>query len=144
MNNMRTIIVMALLLAAPGLQADPAVPPGPSGPDVIGQHLYPPDLVMRFAGEIALDDRQRNAIKEAVRTAQSRFTDLQFDMQSEAERLVRLLQARPVDENAVLAQVDRVLGLERDIKKAQLSLLVRIKNLLNPAQQEKLNALRGG
>ena len=38
----------------------------------------------------------------------------------------------------MLAQVDRILALEREIKKAQISLLVRIKNILTPAQQAKL------
>jgi hypothetical protein len=32
--------------------------------------------------------------------------------------------------------------MEREVKKAQLSLLVRIKNLLTPAQQDKLAELR--
>jgi hypothetical protein len=42
----------------------------------------------------------------------------------------------------VLAQADKVMNLEREIKKTHLSLLVRIKNLLTAAQQEKLTALR--
>jgi len=63
-------------------------------------------------------------------------------MQGEAEKLVRLLNARPVGENAVLAQVDQVLNRERDIKKAQISLLVRIKNMLRDDQQNKLMELR--
>lgn len=112
------------------------------GPDPIAENLFPPDLVMRYASDITLDDRQRSAIKEAVQKAQSRFMDLQFDLQPEAEKMVRLLQARPVDEAAVLAQADKVMSLEREIKKAQLSLLVRIKNQLTAAQQEKLAALR--
>jgi Spy/CpxP family protein refolding chaperone len=69
---------------------------------------------------------------------------MQWDMQSEAEKLVQLLKARPVDENAVLAQVDQVLNREREIKKAQISLLIRIKNLLTDAQQNKLIELRRG
>ena len=119
----------------------PAQAEGP-GPDPIAETLFPPDLVMRHASDIALDDSQRSAIREAVQKAQSRFTDLQFDLQPEAERMVRLLQARPIDEAAVLAQADKVMSLEREIKKAHLSLLVRIKNQLTAAQQEKLAALR--
>ena len=42
----------------------------------------------------------------------------------------------------VLAQVDKVLSLEREVKKAQLSLLIRIKNLLTDAQQGRLAELR--
>jgi len=67
---------------------------------------------------------------------------MQWDMQSETEKLVQLLKARPVDESAVLAQVDQVLNREREIKKAQISLLVRIKNQLTEEQQNKLMELR--
>ena len=112
------------------------------GHDPMAEHVFPPELVMRHAGDLALDERQRNAIKEAVQKAQSRFVDFQFDLQGEAERMVKLLQARPVDEAAVLAQADKVMGLEREVKKTHLALLVRIKNLLTPAQQERLAALR--
>ena len=55
---------------------------------------------------------------------------------------MQLLKARPVDESAVLAQVDQVLNREREIKRAQISLLVRIKNQLNETQQNKLMELR--
>jgi Spy/CpxP family protein refolding chaperone len=63
-------------------------------------------------------------------------------MQAEQEKLVLLLKARPVEENAVLAQIDKVLDREREIKKTQILLLVRIKNQLTPAQQNKLTELR--
>jgi Spy/CpxP family protein refolding chaperone len=112
------------------------------GSDPIAEHVFPPELVMRHAAELRVDERQRAAIKEAVVKAQGRFVDMQFDLQGEAERMVKLLQAHPVDEAAVLAQADKVMGLEREVKKTQLALLVRIKNLLTPAQQEKLSGLR--
>jgi len=108
----------------------------------MAQSLFPPELVMRYSQEINLDEGQSKAIKEAIQKSQTKFLDMQWDMQGEAEKLVRLLNARPVDENAVLAQVDQVLNRERDIKKAQISLLVRIKNMLRDDQQNKLMELR--
>jgi len=107
--------------------------------DPIAQNLFPPELVMKYRQEINLDEGQSKALKEAIQKAQAKFLDLQWDAQSETEKLVQLLKARPVDENAVLAQV---LNREREIKKAQISLLVRIKNLLTDAQQNKLMELR--
>jgi Spy/CpxP family protein refolding chaperone len=112
------------------------------GDDPIARAVFPPDLVMKHSQEINLDERQRAAIKEQVQKAQAQATDAQFDLQGESQRLVRLLQARPVDETAVLAQVDKVLALERQVKRTQILLLVRIKNLLTEAQQAKLTELR--
>src|SRR5258708_1092053 len=110
--------------------------------DPIAQALYPPELVMKYHQEINLEEGQARAIKEAIQKAQTKFLDMQWDMQSEAEKLIKLLKAHPVDEQAVLAQMDQVLNREREIKKAQISLLVHIKNLLSEPQQNKLTELR--
>jgi Spy/CpxP family protein refolding chaperone len=125
-----------LLLALPISRAG-AETPAP-GDDPLARHLFPPERVMGHAQEIGLDDAQRNAIRKEVQKAQSRFLDLQFDLQTEMETLVRLVQENKVEESKVLAQLDRVLALEKEIKKTQISLLVRIKNALTPAQQAKL------
>ncbi|HZE80280.1 MAG TPA: periplasmic heavy metal sensor [Candidatus Polarisedimenticolia bacterium] len=110
--------------------------------DPIAQALFPPELVMKYRQEINLDEGQSKAMKEAIQKAQTKFLDMQWDMQSEAEKLIKLLKARPVDESAVMAQMDQVLNREREIKKAQISLLVHIKNLLSEPQQNKLTELR--
>jgi hypothetical protein len=57
------------------------------------------------------------------------------------ERLVSLLKQSKVDEKQTASQLDKVLGAEREIKRAQLMLLVRIKNNLTPAQQTQLREL---
>jgi len=110
--------------------------------DPVAQAVFPPELVMKYRQEINLDDNQSRAMKEAIQKAQSKFLDLQWDMQSEQQKLVQLLKAQPVDEAATLAQLDRVLNQEREVKKAQISLLIRIKNLLSDKQQAKLRELR--
>jgi Spy/CpxP family protein refolding chaperone len=74
---------------------------------------------------------------------QLKVVDLQWKMQDEAQKLTELVEGARVDEAQTLAQVDRVLGIEREIKRAHMALLVRIKNLLTPEQQEALrNAKR--
>jgi Spy/CpxP family protein refolding chaperone len=110
--------------------------------DPVAQAVFAPELVMKYRQEINLDETQYRAMKEAIQKAQSKFLDLQWDMQAEQQKLVQLLKAQPVDEAAALAQVDRLLNEEREVKKAQLSLLIRIKNLLTDAQQAKLSELR--
>jgi Spy/CpxP family protein refolding chaperone len=141
-------LVAWLALAAAGAAAtaaetDAGAPPAPApADDPIAQNVFPPELIMKHGGEIGLDAQQRGAIKEAVQQAQSKFLDAQWEMQEEGGKMVRLLQARPVDEKAVLAEMDRILDFERQIKRAQISLLVRLKNLLTPAQQARLADLR--
>ena len=50
-------------------------------------------------------------------------------------------QGRP-DESKTLAQQDKILNLEREIKRAQITLLIRIKNSLTPEQQSKLREIK--
>jgi len=116
--------------------------PAPPADDPLAQTLFEPELVMKFRQEINLDDNQYRAIKDAIQKAQTRFLDLQWDMQSEQQKLVQLLKAQPIDEGTALLQVDRLLNQEREVKKTQLSLLIRIKNILSISQQAKLNELR--
>jgi Spy/CpxP family protein refolding chaperone len=127
-------ILLLLALSIPPVAAET---PSPSE-DPLARHLFPPERVMGHAQEIGLEDVQRTAIRKEVQKAQSKFLDLQFDIQTEMETLVRLVQENKVEEPRVLAQLDRVLALEKEIKKTQISLLVRIKNTLTPAQQAKL------
>jgi Spy/CpxP family protein refolding chaperone len=109
----------------------------------LSRQLFPPEVIMKHAGEVDIDEEQRAAIKDAIQKAQGRFIEAQWELQAESEKMVRLLQARRVDEAAALAQADRVMDLERQIKKTQLSLLISLKNLLTDAQQAKLRQLRG-
>jgi Spy/CpxP family protein refolding chaperone len=136
--------IFVLLLASFAAAAATAAwaEPGAPADDPIGKYLFPPELVMQHSQDLGLDERQRTAVKENVQKAQSKFLDLQWELQEESQKMVRLLQARPVDEAAVLAEADKVLALERDIKRTQLSLLVRLKNLLSESQQAKLMELR--
>ena len=98
---------------------------------------------MQHQTEIGLQDGQRTALTSAVQQAQTKFMDTQWKMSAESEKMGRLLQSTQVDETQVLEQADRILALEREIKKAQISLMVRIKNTLTPAQQAKLTEIRG-
>ena len=97
---------------------------------------------MAHSQEIALSDAQSQSIKSEVRKAQTKFLDLQWDMQEETGKMTQLLQQSPVDEMKVLEHADKIMSLEREIKRAQLTLLVRLKNSLTPVQIAKLMAFR--
>lgn len=109
--------------------------------DAFAGALFPPDLVFSRMSDLDLDAAQVTAIKEEVRKAQSYFLDRQLDLQAEMGKLRKSVEPATVDESATLAQLDRVLALEREIKRAQVGLLVRIKNLLRPEQQSRLAAI---
>lgn len=139
MKRYASALVLFLLTLLPAASPGFAQQPGE---DPLARHVFPPELVMKHAPELGIDDKQRAAIKEVVQRSQAKFLDAQWELQAEAEKMVKLLQVSPVDEGAVLAQADRVMDLERQIKKTHLALLVRIKNVLTDTQKAKLQELR--
>ncbi len=103
--------------------------------------LFPPEAVMQHQQAVGLSDEQKNTLKVEIRQAQLKFTELQWTLQDEMERLAFLLKQSNVDEKQAASQLDKVLTAEREIKRAQLMLLIRIKNNLTPAQQTQLREL---
>lgn len=135
--------VAGLVLTAVVLRAATAAAQGPVEAE-FGRYLFPPELVMQHQQRIALTPNQRTAITSAIQEVQAKVVELQWELQAEGQKLVELIQQVSVDEAAVLAQLDRVLNRERQIKTAHVALLVRIKNTLTPEQQGMLKALREG
>ena len=115
--------------------------PGPN-PDPIGQNFFPPELVMQNQESIGLSEEQKAFLKTELREAQAKFTDWQWKLQDEVEKMVALIKQPHIDEQQVLAQLEKVLATEREVKRAQISLLVHIKNKLSAEQQAKLEAIR--
>src|ERR1700675_1430637 len=131
------------LLVLPLLAGMAAWAQQPPAQDPIAENLFPPDQVLANQKAISLDDAQRNYVRAEVLKAQTRFTELQFQLQDAMELLVGLLKQNPVDEAQVMAQLDKVLNAEREVKRTQIALMVRIKNKLTPEQQSRLRQLRG-
>ena len=111
--------------------------------DPVGQSFFAPELVIQHQEAIGLSGEQKDYFKGEIRQAQLKFTELQWKLQDEMEKLLSLVKQPRVDEQQALAQLDKVLAAEREIKKEQVTLLVRIKNKLTPEQQSKLSELRG-
>ena len=92
--------------------------------------------------EIGLRPAQIDAIKKAMNETQQQLVDLQWKLDAATEALDKLLESDHVDEAAVLAKLDEVTGIERSVKRVNFTLLVRIKNQLDPEQQAKLRTMR--
>lgn len=139
---MKTTVMLVLfsVLTASALQSQQTQQPPPNDP--IGEHLFPPELIMQNQKTIGLNDDQRNFIKTEMQKAQSRFTDVQWQLQSEVETLSSMLKQDKVDEQQVVAQLEKVLNLEREVKRTQITLVIRIKNKLSVEQQIQLRELK--
>jgi Spy/CpxP family protein refolding chaperone len=146
----RACLTLALLTwaALPALaQHPPHVPqpahePGMHDDDPIGHNLFPPELIMRYQQDIALAPEQRTAITKAIQEFQNKTVELQWQMQDQTQRMATLLGKPSIDETAALQQLDQVLNVEREVKRAHIGLLIKLKNTLTADQQAKLAAHR--
>ena len=134
---MKTLAV--LVMVALSMQAAAQQPPQQ---DPIAEHLVPPDLIMAHQEELGLQEKQKTAIKSEVLKAQPKFLESQWQLGEETQKMIALLRATPIDEAKVLEQADRIMALEREVKRTHLTLLIRLKNLLTPEQRKTLEQIR--
>ena len=138
-------LVTALLLMATAVYAQqpPQTPaPGDQGPrpgaDPLMGNLFPPELIMQNQEAIGLTDDQRHYFIGEIQRTQTQATGIQWRLQAAVERLGGAVRQDHPDEAQVLAQLDSVLALEREMKRTQIALLVRLKGRLTAEQQAML------
>ena len=102
---------------------------------------YLPELVLLARNPIALSQQQQEALRDRVATAQPRSEELRVKLERETAALATLAKPEHVDEAELIAQLDKVLDAERELKHLHIGLLVAIKNLLTPEQQTQLREI---
>ena len=71
-----------------------------------------------------------------------RFTELQWQLSAEEETLESLARADAPDEKQILAQFDKLMLVESELKRVRFALLVRLRAILTPEQQKKLEEVK--
>jgi Spy/CpxP family protein refolding chaperone len=122
-------------------RGEPPRPPQPP-PDPLRDSLFPPDLVMRFQDRIGLSADQRQGIESELQTAGPKFEQLHQQLEKERAALVALLNRERVELEAALAQLDKLLDVEREVRRAEFALQIGVKNRLTPDQQARLQELK--
>jgi Spy/CpxP family protein refolding chaperone len=120
----------------------PDHPHPPAPPDPLAHLMFPPDMILGHARELNLSDEQKAFMRAEVQKATVTFQDLQWKLQDQAEALHETMKSTSVNEQQALAQLDKVLEVEREIKRLHIGLAVRLKNRLTPEQQEQLHNMR--
>jgi Spy/CpxP family protein refolding chaperone len=151
------LLVMAVALALasmvlvsaqqppPQQPEQPQQPPMPHPPhDPLGDAMFPPEMIMQHQRELGLTDQQKTFMRGEINKTTTRFNELQWQLQDAMEVLHETMKANVVNEQQALAQLDKVLDNEREIKRLHMELAIRIKNNLTPEQQTKLQGMRHG
>ena len=137
-----TLVAACLALVGPAWAGPDLMDSGPPGPPPFLRRVFTPKTVMAHQLEIGLRPAQVDSIKQAMTETQRQLVDLQWRLDAATEALDKLLEPDHVDETAVLAKLDEVTTIERQVKRVNFTLLLRIKNQLDPEQQAKLRTMR--
>jgi Spy/CpxP family protein refolding chaperone len=118
-----------------------------AGPDagqsaLLERNFFAPELIMQNQNAIGLSTDQQAAIRAEMKKMMAQFTDLQWQQSAETEALATLVKQDRPDEKQVIAQLDKLLSIENEIKRLNTGVLVRIKNTLTPEQQAQLRSTK--
>ena len=111
-------------------------------PDPLAPLMFPPDMIMAHARQLNLTEEQKTFMRTEIQKTTASFQDLQWKLQDQMEQLQETMKSASVNEQQALAQLDKVLDIEREIKRLHIGLAVRLKNRLTPEQQDQLQKMR--
>lgn len=108
--------------------------------DVFKGKLFAPKIILEHRAELDLTKQQFTEIRAAVVEVQSGVAEHEWDMREAYEALMLELDKAPINEVEVLKHADKALLAENKVKKMQMAMLVKLKNLLNAEQIAYLEA----
>ncbi len=142
------LVLIAILVVRSGdvarAQAPPelASPPEPRLENPIEEHLFPPEFIQQQGEKIGLSQQQRDAIVMDVKALQEQLPAQEASLRNEVSTLGHLIPQSMTDETQLLAQLDKVLEQERQIKRLQLGTMFRIRKRLTPEQLARLQEIK--
>lgn len=104
----------------------------------IRKELFSAEKVMEHRQDIGLKPNQADAIKKIHNESAGAFQTLKWDLDYEQQLLDSLVAMNQPDTKKVSQQFDKVMALEKELKKMRMMSLIGIKNVLEPEQIEKL------
>ena len=110
--------------------------------DVFKGKLFAPNIILEHQQELGLSKEQFTAIRAAVVEVQGNVAEHEWDLREAYLQVLADLDESPVDEESVLQNVQAALLAENEVKKLQVAMLIRLRNLLTDEQMEYLQKER--
>ncbi|MGZ8876397.1 MAG: hypothetical protein ACXW1F_07965 [Halobacteriota archaeon] len=150
-TGVMTIVLSAVALTA-GQESSVTQPRADTSPlksaerlsssDPLSDVLITPEMIMMRASELKLTPIQMAFIRKEVENSNVKFNELSWQLDEAVEVLRQRTLVHAVDEERALAQLDKVLDIERRIKRLQIRMSIRIRNQLTLDQLGKLQSIR--
>jgi Spy/CpxP family protein refolding chaperone len=109
--------------------------------DVFKGKLFPPNVILEHQDELNLSKEQFATIRAAVVEVQANVAEHEWDLREAYQRVMSGLDESPVDEEKVLKNIEAVLLAENEVKKLQVAMLIKLRNLLTDEQMKYLQSV---
>ena len=110
--------------------------------DVFQGKLFAPQIILEHQDALGLSKEQFTAIKAAVVEVQAGVAEHEWDLREAYMKVMADLDEVPVNEEQVMTNVQAALLAENKVKKMQVAMLIRLRNLLTDEQIQYLQGLR--
>lgn len=134
-RGLTAIVIVALLSVGPALAAG-------DKSDVFSGRLFPPNVILEHQEELELSKDQFTAIRKAVVQVQADVAEHEWDVREAYQNIMQELDREPIDEGATLTQLQKALLAENEVKKLQMTMLIRLRNLLTEKQIAYLESVK--
>jgi Spy/CpxP family protein refolding chaperone len=154
MHFICSAFAMAALAASLTAGAQPA-PPAPGQGPGFGEHRAPIERLLGPNGSagrwwnnaavvqrLTLTDDQRKSMDQILLQHRANLIDMRASLEKAELAMEPLMQADQPDENAILAQIDKVAQARADLEKANARFLLALRAKLTPEQWKGLQAWR--
>ena len=132
---------LLIFLAIALFGAGSAAAAGPKE-DIFKGKLFAPNIILEHQQELDLSKEQFTAIKRAVLEVQANVAEHEWDMREAYLSIMAVLDESPIDENQAIEHVSAALLAENAVKKEQMMMLIRLRNLLTAEQITFLESVR--
>ena len=110
--------------------------------DVFKGKLFPPNVILEHQAELGLSKQQFTEIRKTVVELQGKVAEHEWDVREAYQNIMAELDKSPIDQDRVLEHVGAALRAENEVKKLQVAMLIKLKNLLNDEQVAYLESTR--
>ena len=110
--------------------------------DVFKGKLFPPNVILEHQSELGLSKAQFTEIRKTVVELQGNIAEHEWDVREAYQNIMAELDQSPIDQDTVLEHVGAALRAENEVKKLQVAMLIKLKNLLTDEQVTYLESVR--
>ena len=121
----------------PSMMSERQMPMGGMGAGMAGDPAVMAVMNPAVAEKIGLSDETQLKIKQLDLDSRKALRELQQKTRAAMDKQAKLLKEPKIDEAAVMAAIDELFDLRKEMAKSQTKRMIAIKSLLTPEQLEK-------